>query len=732
MDKRFYAHTKEGEPPENWQTLEEHLKNTARRAERFADVFGAGPWARQAGLWHDLGKYSMDFQNRLAAANDPDTHIEGGVSGRPDHSSAGAQHSFQLLGHAGKILAYAIAGHHAGLLDADAPRGTACLLDRLAKAVPDWSACPETLLKETAQLTLPFPVDRGRAGYQLSFFIRMLFSCLVDADFLDTEQFMDPERCSWRGGYPKLPVLEARLIPKLEDLSANAIASPVNRERRKILSECLEAAKLPPGLFSLSVPTGGGKTLSSLAFALRHARLHGLSRVIYAIPFTSIIEQNGEVFRRFLGDESVLEHHSNFEPEEEDRKSRLSSENWDVPLVLTTNVQFFESFFANRPSRCRKLHNTAKSVIILDEAQALPPNLLLPCLEVLRELTLAYGATVVLCTATQPALSRSKLFSWGLENVREIVADPSRLALKLKRTRVEFLGSVSDVEISEKLARASQVLCIVNTRKHAREVYEKIQAAEGASHLSALMCPAHRTQVLDEIRSKLKNNRPCRVVSTQLVEAGVDLDFPVVYRAFAGLDSLAQAAGRCNREGKMGGGGRVYVFEPEPGVPAGDFRQAAQAAREALRFNEDPLSLETVNHFFRVLYWARGEALDTRNILKELKKGEAAGNFAFRKVAEEFQMIDSPMEPVIVGYGEDGRMVMEGLERGDRPGYWARKAQRFSVGVYPYDLQKMIAAGDVKSLGGQFNLLINPALYTEDLGLCPEGPEFMEPGMLHV
>jgi CRISPR-associated endonuclease/helicase Cas3 len=449
--------------------------------------------------------------------------------------------------------------------------------------------------------TFPFKPEKNRSCFQFSFFVRMIYSCLVDADFLDTELFMDVEKASWRHGYPSIEYMNEQLQSYLGELTSHALPTPINSYRTDILKQCLAAASQQPGLFSLTVPTGGGKTLSSLAFALKHALQFGKKRVIYVIPYTNIIEQNAAVFRTILGADAVLEHHSSFEPDEEDRRSRLASENWDAPLVVTTNVQFFESLFASRSSRCRKIHRIATSVVVLDEAQMLPVPLLKPSLEVLRELALNYGTTIVLCTATQPALSTSETFKDGLENVREIVNEPAALYHSFKRVQTVKLPLLHDEELAGRLNEYRQVLCIVNTRRHARRLYELLPDRAGCHHLSALMCPAHRTGVLNRVRTALGSGDPCRLVSTQLVEAGVDIDFPVVYRSLSGVDSIAQAAGRCNREGKMADLGKMFVFTPEAGLPPGYFRQSAETAKAVLRHHVDPLSPEAVHAYFEQL-----------------------------------------------------------------------------------------------------------------------------------
>ncbi len=442
MPQKIYAHSLPGRPPEEWQPLEDHLKNVAERARKFAEPFKGGDWAYLAGLWHDLGKYSCEFQNRLLTMNDPEAHIEA-KPGRPDHSTAGAQHASSIFNEMGKLISYAIAGHHAGLPDGKT-NDVSCLYSRLQKKIPDYSSAPIALLQKKLALKPPFALsDQKRFSFQLSFLTRMVYSCLVDADFLDTEKFLEPDKSSWRQGYPSLEVLERNLQIFIDDLVNRASPTKVNEERKGIFENCLKAAELEPGLFSLTVPTGGGKTLSSLAFAFRHAIKYNLKRVIYVIPYTSIIEQNADIFRRALGENAVIEHHSNFDPPEEDRWSSLASENWDAPVIVTTNVQFFESLFSVRSSRCRKLHNIAQSVVILDEAQMLPVPLLKPCLEAIKELSTIYCTTIVLCTATQPALGKSSEFRDGLEGIREIIPDPVFLYQTFKKVKS---GVPADIE----------------------------------------------------------------------------------------------------------------------------------------------------------------------------------------------------------------------------------------------------------------------------------------------
>lgn len=700
--------------------MDEHLRNVAQLSRAFANDFDAGRWAYFAGLWHDLGKYSDVFQGMLLSTADPETNSETRI-GRPDHSTAGAQHAFSNAGRGGKILAYAIAGHHAGLLDGKGSDGS--LEKRLKKVIPDFSAAPASILNSEKFDNLPFAPDAKHFSFQAAFFIRMVFSCLVDADFLDTECFMEPSRTASRKGYPTLVELQSKLDSALDAKTETAVLTPINERRAGILKLCRAAASWKPGLFSLTVPTGGGKTLSSLAFALRHALIHGLKRVIYVIPYTSIIEQTASVFRDVLGDDAVLEHHSNFEPEEDDQRSRLASENWDAPVIVTTNVQFFESLFASKTSRCRRLHNIARSVVILDEAQMLPSNLLRPCLESIRELSLNYGASIVLCTATQPALSSSESFRDGLDGVREIIPDPCGLYEAFRRVTVEDIREVADDSLSQRVSEENQVLCIVNTRRHARALFERLPPEE-AYHLSGLMCPVHRTGILSRVREALTSGRPCRLISTQLIEAGVDIDFPVVYRAAAGIDSLAQAAGRCNREGRMAEHGKVFLFTPAEGLPPGHFRQTAETADMVLRHHVDPLSLEAVEDYFRHFYWLKGDQLDAKQILSSLSEGARNGDFPFRSVAECFRLIEQYADPLIIPFEPEAAKMIKALRYAESPGRLARALQRYTIQIPRDALARLLHAGSVERLHDQFNILINGDLYRDDLGLCPKDPQF--------
>jgi len=506
--------------------------------------------------------------------------------------------------------------------------------------------------------------------------------------------------------------------------------STINRARQAILDRCLDMAASPPGLFTLTVPTGGGKTYSSLAFGLKHAKTHGKDRVIYVIPLTTISEQNAAVFRDALGEDTVLEHHSNFEyPEgsfrdwdKKEKTHRLATENWDMPVVVTTTVQFFESLYANKGSRCRKLHNMANSVIVLDEAQTLPLEYMLPCLWALTELVLNYGATVVFCTATQPMVKH--LIPGSVEPI-EIMKDPLELQKIFKRVSVRYGAEMRDDELADAMAAETQVLTIVNTRRHARLLFDKLleRTAEGVYHLSARMCPAHRKEVLVEIRQALAEGRSCRVVSTQLIEAGVDVDFPCVYRSAAGIDSIAQAAGRCNREGKRENG-RVTVFEPEEphGMPKkGRFGLVAGLTRSTARhieqFDHDLLSLGAIEDFFRQLMDVERDNLDVEGIVKMIKDGGKELAFPFAEIADKFQMIDSPTVSVVIPYDEKAAILMEEARHHKYPTSLARRLQPYTVQVYRYELDALEKENVVEQIGEVFKFITDGEFYDQRFGL---------------
>ena len=738
MDKHFpIAHAARDETG-NWRDphdLADHLCCVGELAADFARHYGRD-WARLAGRWHDLGKYRPRFQNyiRLVSGFEAEAHIQG-EAGKAPHSTAGAILATDRFGVAGRVLAYLIAGHHAGLDDWFGGLAVRLELpashDELAESLTQNP--PREILDAGDFKPDLTAIPGGRDGFAL--WVRMLFSALVDADFLDTERYMDAEKFARRNTWPALAALAPRFDAHMAELAHNADPTPVNALRTDILAQCRAAAAREPGLFSLTVPTGGGKTLSGMAFALEHARLHGKRRVIHVIPFTSIIEQTADIFRSIFG-EAVIEHHSNVEsaPDRETSASRLACENWDAPVVVTTNVQFFESLFASRTSRCRKLHNIVDSIIILDEAQLLPPEFLQPILDVLNLLTQHYGVTVVLSTATQPALASREYFDArqnlrGLANVREIVSDPDALYAALERVTVrlpvDWQQPTDWPTLATELTEHESVLAIVNRRNDARELWEEMP--EGTLHLSALMCGAHRSDVIQDIKVHLKAGTPTRVVSTQLVEAGVDVDFPVVYRALAGLDSIAQAAGRCNREGRLPDKGEVVVFIAPKPAPRGLLLTGENACRNVLRGVADkPLARARFAKYFERFY--SDCVLDAHGIcgLLAVDGRELAVNF--RSAAERFKLIaDEDSAPIVVRYrGEDGEDdsidQWIGLLRKEKPKRWLmRTLQRYTVNLPRTQVLTLLGQGDIEEIFPGLFVQVSDWLYDPETGLNPAG-----------
>ena len=731
----FLAHVKLTENG-SWilHELSDHLRNVGELAAKFAEPFDGQDWALLAGLWHDLGKYRPAFQHyiRIVSGYNGDAHIE--QSGRTVHSEAGAVHAVTWNKSAGRFLAYLIAGHHSGLPDWNkAEAGGASLFNRLVRAEQEQHLTEVLKTAGIPQDIVISPVSIGELSRPhggsngLHLWLRMLFSCLVDADFLDTECFMDPVLAQERTNPYSIGCLKQRFDDYMTVKSASAELTLVNQKRAKILSDCREAATESPGVFTLTVPTGGGKTLSGMAFALEHAIKHNKHRIIVAIPYTSIIEQTADQYRQIFGDEAVLEHHSNLDPdspEQENARNRLASENWDAPIIVTTNVQLLESLFAARTSRCRKLHNIANSVIILDEAQLLPPDYLKPILNVLRLLTEHYGVTLVLSTATQPALgtvkdSFDRVVLEGLDAKKEIISDVDGLFSQMNRVEVQKPSDLSIRyswnELAQELLQYPSVLVIVNSRRDARELFELMP--EGTIHLSALMCGEHRSKVISDIKKRLKAGENLRVVSTQLVESGVDLDFPVVFRALAGLDSIAQAAGRCNREGKLSKG-KVVVFQPPKSPAKGLLLFGEQATRTVWHQREDDLmSHQLFNAYFRQ-FFAQVDA-DAHQIMDLLRLDSNRGEVQFRTAAERFKLIPDVGTTILVPYGIVEFDLMDRLKREGPHRMLMRKLQRYSVNIYDQEFLALKSIGAIEELSpGIFGVCVTNA-YDESLGLLP-------------
>lgn len=528
------------------------------------------------------------------------------------------------------------------------------------------------------------------------------------------------------------------LEKKIADFGAPAETDKVACARATVVNDCTRAASHSPGIFTLTVPTGGGKTLSSLNFALRHALAHGKRRIIYVIPFTSIIEQNASVFRELLaphslGNDILIEHHSNLAPDTEKNQtetSRLAAENWDAPIVITTAVQFYESLYAAKTSRSRKLHNIANSVVILDEAQCLPVQYLEPCLRVLRELSANYHTTIVLCTATQPAVAASEDFRIGFPDSTEIIQDTTKLFSDLDRVTVTYRGSLDDTTIARELAAVPQALCIVNTRSHARNLFESLPGAPGENyHLSTLMCPQHRLKVLATIRQRLNDKLPVRLISTQLIEAGVDVDFPVVFRSMAGLDSIVQASGRCNREGKLPTG-QTHIFHSKHIKSERYFEDTAGFGYEFLKlYSSDPLGTEAVRSYFNKYYHQQKSQWDAKHILDDFKfsgSSELPFLFNYRTAADKFRLIESNQIPIIIPLNDEAKALCKDLRNESESLHrkLLRALQRYTVQIYESDFTKNLHQFE-SHRDDQFHILTCPETHYSGqfgLDLTGEGP----------
>jgi len=707
--KRLLAHVREDGPRE-WfiHDLEDHLTDVARFAKTSATNFSGQDWIAAASLLHDMGKGSDAFQNKikLKSGYDPQAHIKDG-EGQAPHSTHGAAWAYQEWGpQIGKVLAYLIAGHHGGLPDWAHTIGVGGNLeyrlkpDEISK-LPKLSDEFVTEITNTLQMpgTIPEFISKGEYEH-FHLWIRILYSCLVDADFLDTERFMNQEKFDTRGKHSSMEVLKKIFDAHMAGLVKKAPKTPVNKIRAEILAQCIQQAKHEPGLFSLTVPTGGGKTLSSMAFALEHAVRHNKDRIIMVIPYTSIIEQTAKTYEEIFHGENVIEHHSSLDPDKETLQSRLATENWDAPIIVTTSVQFFESLFAARSSACRKLHNITNSVVIIDEVQMLPTDYLKPILHSIKGLTSYFNVSMVLCTATQPAIT-SEIFQKGngeyyaileKEKCREIMGSPTpeELTEQLQRVRVEQLKKFPEWHlVAEELKQHSQVLCIVNTRNDCRELHSQMPD-KTTIHLSANMCGEHRSNCIEAIKKKLDAKKPVRVVSTQLVEAGVDFDFPVVFRAMAGFDSIAQAAGRCNREGKLKDKGKlikgkVFVFEPPKPAPVGALRKGEQAGATILSVDPEgckKLSPQTFKRYFK-LYFSNLNSFDKQDMESLLVKDASDFNFQFRTAAQKFKMIDDqPQVSVVVWYEKEKiRKMIDELRYKGPYRNLMRRLQRYTISI---------------------------------------------------
>lgn len=750
----------------NVHSLPAHLTAVAIRAGEFAAEFGNRDWGELIGFWHDLGKFHPAWQKYIKKQVDHEDQSANGKNTPPiNHSTIGAVLALGKFRQQppSRILGYCLAGHHAGLPDWYPDEAGGDLQNRVyadilnavldTEELDDVRKIPEAIpflnkeIPKTPPLGITSAAEFESKKEYFHLWIRMLFSCLVDADYLDTEAFMEPELSEKRGKFLSLSELKKKFDSYIAEKESNATPTPINKKRKAIREMCQKKAHLSPGFFSLTVPTGGGKTLSSLAFALEHALFHNKKRIIYVIPFTSIIEQTARIFKygtdndaeieerkihgKFLfGEDQVIEHHSNLDPAKETIYSHLASENWDAPIIVTTNVQLFESLFASRASACRKLHNLVNSIIILDEVQMLPPEYLKPILSVLRGLVECFGVTVLLMTATQPALEgtigTAPNCINGLDNVTPIIDDPESLAKSFERVELLIPKNITEEktweELRDELIQYEQVLCIVNSRRDCRELHSVMP--EGTVHLSALMCGEERSVVISEIKNALREGKPIRVISTQVVEAGVDIDFPVVYRALSGFDSIAQAAGRCNREGRLssiGRKGKVVVFVPPRHAPPGILRKGEESCREMLRnYNVNSLSPSLFVEYFQHFY-NRLNTFDKPNFYDRLVRNANEFIFQFRTLSQNFALIEDRTQSILVWYknpltGFDSRSLLEKLRYGETGRLFFRKLQRFIVNVHEHDIKTLAENHYIEMISGYW-VQAAPELYKPGLGL---------------
>lgn len=716
------------------QELLNHLYGTAELSAKFAAAFKNQEWGWLLGLWHDLGKYSDEFQEYIKV----NSGYEEDDQKRPktDHTSAGAILAKEIYPNHWPPLAYCIAGHHSGLHNfIHEPNIPGDLSERLKKQEfldKIRSKIPRELFEK---INLNLPIGKPIEANQMHIWIRMLFSCLVDADFLDTERFMNPESSEMRNKYDSLSELKNRFDNHMEKMCKNAPSTAVNSFRNQILRDCIKSGELSPGFFSITVPTGGGKTLSSMAWALVHALKYNKSRIVFAIPYTSIITQTAQIYRSIFGDENVVEHHSNIVENTDTQQRKLAAENWDAPIVVTTNVQLFESLYSNKTSRCRKLHNLVNSIIILDEAQMLPPECLQPILTVLKGLVDDYGVSVMFSTATQPALTgriggsgKNTFYGIPTESVREVVQNVDTLASELKRVDIHLPQNINETiewsVIAEELQQHEQVLCIVNTRNQCRELHELMP--KDTLYLSRLMCTAHIMDVIDEIKLRLKENKPVRVISTQLIEAGVDIDFPFVYRAIAGLDSIAQCAGRCNREGRLNEKnklGLMKVFVPSTGVPIGLMRKGADTFKELIALETQDentlLNPKTFHDYFK-LFYSKIDNFDKPDIKNLLWNDAGQMKFQFATAARDFRLIDDRGEKTILVEYKEGSNLIQLLKRKGPEPWLMRKLQRYTVSVNEHDFEEIRKASLIVELHGCW-IQDYSKLYNQHSGLQLKG-----------
>lgn len=706
------------------QSNEEHCVGVANLAEEFAEEFGMGSWGNAMGLLHDKGKERVAFQQYIRTVNGLSVTV-GKPYAEHHHAFVGGILATHLMGNSVlNLLTNQIISHHTGLHD---------YVD--AENIIGERQLPKEINKEDIILNIPLLrkelLDSPFSKYNLDVMhfhhlSRVLFSCLVDADRLDTERFMDEASWKKRGCSSAIADLFPKLEAYLRKLQQQAPDTEVNRIRRIVQEQCCMTSSGERGFYSLTVPTGGGKTLSSLLWAMKHAISHGMKRIIIAIPYTSIIVQTAGLLKEIFGEDNVLEHHSNFNPdeikdEEVREKAKLATENWDYPIIVTTNVQLFESMFSNKPSDCRKLHNIVNSVLILDEVQTLPTDFLQPIVDALKAYQKMFGVSVLFTTASQPVLSglikgTNPMTGFeGIDHITEIIPKKFALHDKLRRVTLEIdnTGKTYD-EIATKVAIYNKVLCIVNTRKDAKELYDRLPDEGVKLHLSRMMCPAHVSETIRKIKALLKDeSQPVvRVIATQLVEAGVDIDFPVVFRQEAGLDSILQAAGRCNREGKHSAGTTfVFSLAADKRVPFGTMA-AANNARLNLPEGSDWFAPSVIEKYFHQLY-SRKNTFDNKDMKHYLYN---PNELCFDTASKEFRLIDDDCMNIIVNW-ENSMELVEKLKEYGCTYPLMKQLAKYTVGVHRSDFDKLVSYDAIEKVLEGIYVLADRAQYDKNTGL---------------
>ena len=697
------------------QSNHEHQEGVAQLAEEFASPFQMSEWGHVLGLLHDTGKEQHTFQQYIKKESGYDPSI--GFVGPHQHAYVGGLIAKNQYPNQWPILSNAIAGHHRGLYDYDE------LLSLLNNDIPQDITIPSAI----TPLSMPALQYQKKDFHHLQ---RMLYSCLVDADYLDTEAFMQPEQAEARHKNTSLQQLLNTLEDYLAALKSRSVDTEVNRIRNYVQNECRNKSNDEIGFYSLTVPTGGGKTLSSLLWALHHAVKNNQRRIIIAIPYTSIITQTAAILKSIFGENNVLEHHSEFDYNDIDDRSvkeslRLASENWDYPIVVTTNVQLFESLFSNRPSQCRKLHNITKSVIILDEVQTLPLTHLQPIVDSLDTLKRIFNSSVLFTTASQPILSgeiigcNPLVYFEALPSIKEIIPHEAMLHEKLRRVDLTFDNTPKTYDdIAAEIVKHKRILCIVNTRKDAKELYDRLPNEGLTLHLSRMMYPAHVKRTIELIRQALTDSRQevIRIISTQLIEAGVDIDFPVVFRQEAGLDSVLQAAGRCNREGKLPNKGNAWVFSIRGSnqLPSGHISNANNA-RLGMGNDHDWFAPESMALYFKQLQ-SRNKTFDAPQIKSLLYNSSPQ----FEEASKEFQLIEDDTTPIVVECSESKPLIESLMQYGPSYGLM-KKLRNYSVNVRMHDFTKLSNSGALsRPIDDTEIFILNPGFYNEKTGLTFE------------